>query len=218
MAKVANYREMLSYIRRAKNIFAKVQALSLVELTQRAHEEALINARSNFTGRNDRKLSGRLLNAIYTEFDLTGGRVPRAFLGTKGIPYGAVHEYGHPRIVPVRAKHLWVKLTNKGDFRRLTPTEFFKLRNENNKPSKGDSDKPQRKIRFSIFRSKKGNLIAARIEQFKKKLKITPLFALKDQVKIPERPYLRPAIKTALNIRNVRAAFNKHLRVEIEKG
>jgi len=178
---------MVDYIKGMNNAFTRGYSLALLQATIDAERLAKRNATRQFTGRRNRKLSGRLLNSIYSGFTEAGG-MPQSFIGTKGIPYGAVHEYGHDGIKPVKAQHLWVKMWGGAadKFRRMTPTDFIKeMRN-----SKA----------FQIFRSKAGNLLAfhvVKISGKKVKYKLTPLFHLRDEVKIKERPYLRPAIEEA---------------------
>lgn len=191
MGKVRDLRELSIYIRNTKSALVRGHAEAMLIVTGDAEAYAKRIATQKFTGRNGRKLSGRLLNAIYSGFTpfSAGQSLPVGFVGTRGIPYGRIHEYGG-RIVPKNAKHLWVKQWG-GDankFRRMTPREFIAAKQK--EPS-----------RFRIFRSKAGNLIAA-FQLIKnkasQKARITPLFILKNQVTIPERSYIREGIALAL--------------------
>jgi phage gpG-like protein len=118
----------------------------------------------------------------------------------RGIPYGAIHEFGGT-ITAKKAKHLWVKVDHKGKFKRLTPREFFELRRKEQTRARAKTTGRgggRRGKRYDIFRSKKGNLIAAEIDQLKSGNKIRPLFVLKKSVNIPARPYIQPAIAAAV--------------------
>lgn len=188
MPKVRDIRKLGKYIKDSHSAFVRGYSKAFLESLTVAENEAKKNVTKNFTGRHGRKLSGRLLNSIFTSIEISSDDLPRGFIGTQGIPYGAVHEFGDT-IRPKKAKHLWQKLHGKNTrkYRRMTPREFMTMRNSN----KG------RKEKFSIFRSKKGNLIAAVTQRIKNKNKITPLFWLRDEVTIPPRPYLGPAVAVA---------------------
>lgn len=178
--------ELAGYLRSTKDAVFKAHTLSLLKFLSEAEALAKRNVTRNFVGRRGRKLSGRLLNSIFTRVELrSGSQLPVGIIGTRGIPYGAVHEYGNDNIRPKKAKHLWVKQWGgKADkFRRMTPREFIAAK---------EADPRQ----YSIFPSKKGNLVAAWTPTDKE---VIPLFILRDRVSIPARPYIRPAIEEALN-------------------
>jgi phage gpG-like protein len=156
----------------------------LAEAEANAKRQAIIN----FSGRNNRKLSGRLLNSIYTGLkQKSDNEMPVGILGTRGIPYARIHEYGG-KIYPKKAKHLWLKQWG-GDadqFRRMTPREFIAAKQTDPK-------------HFKMFRSKRGNLIAAyEFMKGRSDPEIVPLFVLKDSVEMPERSFLRVGINKAL--------------------
>lgn len=167
----------------------KAHALAMLEIIQDAERRAKENAKRQFIGRNGRRLTGRLLNAIYSGFTpfRPGQSLPRGFIGTRGIPYGRIHEFGGT-ITPKTARHLWIKQWGgRADkYRRMTPREFIQAKEQ-------DPD------RFAILTSKRGGMIAAELEKRRNRpSNITALFVLKDKVTIPARPYLIPAIEDAL--------------------
>lgn len=188
MAKVLDILELAHFIRNTKDAFTRGYTLALIQTITKAEALAKRNSTQQFKGRWDRKLSGRLLNSIYSGYTMAQG-MPQGFVGTKGIPYGAVHEYGHEGIKPIKAKHLWQKLWggSADKFRRITPTDFV-------------SEMKQEASNFKIFYSKNGNLMAFHVLKLMGKpvkFKLTPLFWLRDVIKMPERPYIRPAIEEA---------------------
>ena len=199
MAKLRDIREMVGFVAGMKNAFIKGYGVALIEATVEAERQAKLNATAQFTGRRGRKLSGRLLNAIYSGYDLSG-ELPSAYVGVKGIPYGRVHEYGSKGlpggwITAKKAKNLWVKFYGGAadKFRRMTPTDYIQAMRQ---------DKA-----FRIFHSRSGNLIAFYITKLggkPAKFKLTPLFHLRpkdvDGVVIPERPYIRPAVQNAVKM------------------
>lgn len=193
-------REFRQILEKTRSRVIKGHGLALIETAQKARELAIKNAKKQFKGdpRIGRRLTGQLFKSIKVRFDRpTGVALPKAFLTVEGIPYGAAQEFG-ATITPKRAKNLWVKSDYNRPFKRLTPTEFIKLR-ETQKRENRSRDRSDRSARVSydIFKSKKGNLIAARVERLNKRAKVRPLFVLKKQVKLPERPYLRPAAEEA---------------------
>lgn len=190
--------DLVDYLHGTKEATFKAYTRSLLAFLSSAEAKAKRNATRQFIGRRGRKLSGRLLNSIYTSVDFNRGSsvVPIGVIGVRGIPYGKIHEYGGS-ITPKKAKNLWVKQWGgKADkFRRLTPSEFMDLKKSN--PSE-----------YAIFRSKKNNLIAAYTPAADQ---VIPLFVLRQRVDIPARPYLEPAIVEALE------DFPKHMRDNIRK-
>jgi hypothetical protein len=177
--------QLVDYVKKTQNATFKAYTRALLSMLSHAEAEAKRNITRQFVGRNGRKLSGRMLNSVFfdVQFDASKGNLPIGVFGTRGIPYGRIHEYGG-EIRPKKAKHLWLKQWGgRADkFRRMTPTEFIKEKNSNPKE-------------YKIFMSKKNNLIAAYTPA---NGDIVPLFVLRQRVTIPERPYLRPALETAL--------------------
>lgn len=176
--------EIVAFMKSLKKISQKARAISMIELIEIARGEALKNARKQFIGRNDRKLSGRLFNSIFGGYKTTANGI-EGYIGTKGIPYGGIHEYGGT-IKPKNARNLWLKNWTgvPKELKRITPTEFFNLMKQD-------------KSRFALFKSKAGNQIAWYNKKTKTKSQWIPLFFLKKSVEIPSRPYLRPAIQVA---------------------
>jgi len=183
-------KQLSAHIAKTSNLMRKSRDEALLRTAINATMQAKINSTKQFTGRWGYTLSGRLLNSIQYRFDKgTEGKI-EAYVGAYGIPYGAIHEFGG-KIVPKDAKYLWMRLpaTNmKGSpWRRLSPSEFYK---KAKKVSSG----------FYYFTSKKGNVFAAYkdpdLDDDEGKPEL--LFWLRDSVKIPERPYLRPAVATEM--------------------
>jgi len=201
MASKRDITKLVEFLKSTKNASLKAYTKTLMAFLSEAEALAKSNATRQFTGRRGRKLSGRLLNSIFTMVRPPSGNnpLPVGIIGTRGIPYGAIHEYGSGSkgITPKRAKHLWVKQWGgKADqFRRLTPREFIQLKEQN--PSE-----------YKIFRSKKNNLIAAYEPAAGQ---VVPLFVLRERVDIPERPYIRPAVEKALE------SFPREMRANIKK-
>lgn len=184
-------------IRGANSKIIKAHGLALIQAGKDAEKMAKKNAINNFKENSSkrqatgRRLTGQLLKGISTVFQVSTAELPKVALQVKGVPYAAIHEYGGD-ITPKKAKNLWIKLDYRSPYKRMTPTEFIQIMGFGRvKLSRGS-------IAYAIINSKKGNKIAAEIRGFKKaETKIRPLFVLKKRVKMPERPYLRPAAKKA---------------------
>lgn len=226
MAKRArNIRQLTNFARRTKDVYLAAHIDTLIRITQDAHLKTIKNAKRNFTGRGGRKLTGNLMKSINVGFegDFTRTKnissLPIGVI-TVGTPYGAIHEFGGD-IEPVKANDLWVKVEHKGRWRHLTPTEFFELKAKAKTRRKaqgrlmskglsvdGRGSKVRRKMKkedFAIIPGKKGD-VAVHIRKGKRKDKITPLFALKQFVKMPPRPYVGPAVGSALKFYRVKYA------------
>lgn len=202
---VRNIKELSQYLRRTRSAIVRGHAETMLRVTLEAEALAKRNATKVFIGRNGRKLSGRLLNSIFSSFTPfnEGQSLPRGYIGTRGIPYGAIHEFGG-QIEPVQAKWLWIKQHGgpADQFRRLTPKEFVAKMKAKDR-------------RFKIVG--KGTTGKVAIFQALKDSDPIKLFALASSVTIPARPYLRPAVEEvfekygpiarkvmAKNIRNVK--------------
>ena len=214
MAKQRNIRELTKYMMATRSAVIRGHSAAMIELTLDAEKRAKVNAKTQFIGRGERTLTGRLLNSIFSGFTLTQGRsLPSGFIGTRGIPYGRVHEYGDT-IRPVKAKHLWVKnFRGKAKkFKRMTPKEWFTQFKSSvgSSGSAGSGKNAKQKFQFGFNRA--GEPYAAGVNN---KGEFTPLFFLKDEVKIPARPYLTPAVRDAMA--NYPRAANKHLRSALSK-
>jgi hypothetical protein len=183
MATVRNIKELSAYIRKTRSAIVRGHAETMLRVMQDAEAVAKKNATREFIGRNGRRLSGRLLNSIFSGFDafIPGQSLPRGFIGTRGIPYGRIHEEGGT-IVPKTAKWLWVKqYGGKADqFRRMTPREFVEKMNKKDR-------------RFKII-GKQGGKGKVAVFDALRNGDYVKLFALAQSVDIPARPYLRPAV------------------------
>jgi len=183
--RVRQISEIVDFIKSTASAWDRIISKTLLATMLRAELEAKKNAKRQFIGRNDRRLTGTLLNSIYSSVyrDSDGDIIGQ--LGVKNIPYGAIHEFGSSGlpggvIKPVNAKKLWIPQHRFAG--RMTPREFIRLKQRY----------PER-----FFLSDK---VAGEWVNPKAKVKrLTPLFFLTDQVKMPERPYLRPALAVALN-------------------
>lgn len=192
MGKVRPLSQFLTAIKRTESIAVKAHGLALIATTQAAERFAKLHYQRQFPGSEQRMgyvKSGRLLNSIYSDYDASN---LRSFVGVRGIPYGAIHEYGGT-IVPKKAKNLWVRspaINKKGSkYRRMTPSEFYQRAKDNRDPSG----------KYVYWKAKSGATIAAVFEKVgKNKERFTPLFFLRKKVKIPARPYIAPGIKQAI--------------------
>ncbi len=135
------------------------------------------NSTQQFTGRNDRRLSGRLLNSIYSGVEKSGPDFV-GVLGVRDVPYAAANEFG----VTVKPKpdnkmqRLWIpQRKNSG---RMTPKEFINLK----RARPGD---------YFLNDKVAGKWMNKRTRR------LTPLFFLVKEATIPERPFLRPALEMA---------------------
>lgn len=228
MAKVKNIRQMTNYMMRVRNVYLAAHIDTLLRVTNEALAETIKNEKKQFTGRNERRLTGNLMRSTTAEFsgdfrtvkNIT--RLPRGFIVVK-TPYAAIHEHGG-EIRPKKAKNLWIKLAHSGKFKRMTPTDFFNARKraslreiaQSRLLSKGltapsaRGSKVRRQMVLEQFEIIPGqrpkSRIAAHIVRTKRGLKVTPLFALAKRVKMPSRPYVGPAIKRALMLYGVKYA------------
>jgi phage gpG-like protein len=179
MAKVLNILDIAKFLNESSSAVNRALTLAQIVSIKKAEVEARNVAQQNFVGRNDRRLSGALMNNIYSGFESSDKGIPSAFLGVKSIPYGAIHEYGSGGlpggvIRPVRAQKLWIP--HRANAGRMTPREFINLMKA----------QPNRYFitRSGAFREDGLNVYV-------------PLFFRVDQVRIPARPYLRPGIAQA---------------------
>lgn len=190
MTTALDIKELPRFIKESGDAVDKAISLAQIVHIQRAQVEARKNAQENFIGRNDRRLSGALMNNIFTGYEREAGNDSvTAFIGVKNIPYGAIHEFGG-EIKPVKARKLWIPArANAG---RMTPREFI-----------------------NIMRSDDRYFITPKGAFREDGAGITPLFYRVDKVKIPERPYLRPALATAYE--NFADTFMRFYKQEVEK-
>lgn len=222
MATTKNIRGITNYIKRLHDVYLAAHVKTLVAITFDAQKRTIKTVRQKFTGRGGRRLTGQLMRSINSGFEGDFRRVknvtklPMGFISV-AVPYAAIHEFGSDGlpsgvITPKRAKNLWIKLVHSGKFKRITPTEFMKAMNEG--PTKrvfgptktGRQRKPVTED-FAII-GKKDRKTAIHIMRRGKTRKVTPLFALRKQVKIPKRPYVGPSIRAALRFYNVRYGVN----------
>lgn len=193
---VKNLSELFEYVKTLGEVSERAATLAVIETGQYAHVEAINNARKQFTGRNGRTLSGALQNSIYAEYEIPPGeKIPELHLGTKGIPYGRIHELGG-EIKPVKAEKLWIP--NYKYAGRMTPKEFMNLRKQNPKQYTLTPD-----IAGIVVNPEDSNS------------DIKPLFMRVDHVTMPARPYLTPAMQKA-SLAFMRF-FVKHLANEVKR-
>jgi len=189
---IYDFGQIVEFIKNAKTMFDRAKAKALVRTVLEGERMAKRNAIENFTGRNNRRLSGGLLNAIYSSVVVENGD-PAGFVGVRNIPYARIHEYGSAGlpggvIRPKKAKKLWIP--NHPIAGRMTPREFVNL-------MKGD---PRR---YDIFGH--ATQIAARwtggynIVDGEERKVWSPIFWLVNRSKIPARPYLTPAVEKAVD-------------------
>jgi phage gpG-like protein len=195
MPKVLDMQELVAFIREMPKGIDRAATLAQLAVIQDAELRAKKNAQANFIGRNGRRLSGALMNSIYSGFEKSSNsRYPVAFIGVRNIPYGAIHEFGGT-ITPKKAKNLWIpKQPNAG---RMTPREFMNLRRAN--PSQ-----------YFLNDKVAGRWIGAQARS----RQLIPLFFLTKKSVIPERPYLRPAMEVAVEAFDGR--FEHFLKAELD--
>jgi len=181
-------------IRNIKDGFKRANALAAVQMAQRAELLAKKNIIKNFTGRHGYTLTGRLLNSVFWVLDKKGNKgFPQILFGTRGIPYGEIHEFGG-EITPKKAQNLWIKNHRAPkQFKRMSPTEFMAAK----------ASKPSQYLilnQTAFFRDAPAK-VALRNTALKgvktSSAQWFALFFLVKHVTIPARPYLRPAIKEA---------------------
>lgn len=176
-----NITQLVKHIKGLSDRIAIAQTKAFIATMMLAESFAKRNVTKNFTGRHNRILTGGLLNSIYSDYKISGNTITGE-LGTKGITYGAIHEYGGT-ITPTKAKKLWMPIhANAG---KMTPREFFNLKQGNSKQY-FLNDNVAGRVR---------NPVRGKGE----KASIIPLFMLLDKVEIPARPYLRPALQDAFD-------------------
>ena len=187
--KIKNIKDIARYIETTRSKVVRGHAENLLKIVANAEAYAKKNATKQFIGRNGRKLSGRLLNSIYSGFDKLNASqsLPKGFVGTRGIPYGRIHELGG-EIVPKKAKFLWMKDHTSRKFRRITPREFI------SRMKKDD--------RFQLRMGQKGGVAVYLKGRRKKKKNMSVsdfqvLFRLTKKVRMPKRPFLQPAADKA---------------------
>lgn len=174
--------QLRDYISRCENTMSRAFYKAMIATTQEIEKQAKINARKEFRGRNDRKLTGGLLNSIHTGYVLEGTEF-QGFVGTQGIPYGRIQELGG-KIEPVKAKKLWLPVYKNAG--KMTPREFVRLTQTN-------------PAYYHMF-----DKVAARwtgaydYVSGKLKKEYEPLFFLRDEVNLKARPYLTPAVDVGL--------------------
>jgi phage gpG-like protein len=164
--------ELVKHVGEIKDKIQVAKVKAFIATMQLAESFAKRNSTQQFTGRNNRTLTGNLLNNIYVSYKIQGDKMIGE-LGVKTIPYGAIHEFGGI-IEPKKAKKLWIP--QYANAKKMTPTEFMNLKKSNSRE-------------YFLNDKVAGRKIGER--------SIIPYFYLVDQVKIPERPYLRPALQEA---------------------
>jgi phage gpG-like protein len=214
MAETRNIREIVKYVRGLQTMRQKAYTVALIETATLARGEAIKIARTQFIGRNGRKLSSQLLDRIFSSIDTDPGKeYPTAYVGTYGIPYGRIHEYGGT-IRPKKAKFLWIKQWEgvPGFLRRITPKEFF-INMKKMPHVYGIIDQvafyfgTKRKVKL-----RKGETFG---QAHKRLGEFISLFILRKSVKMPERPYLRPAVK--ISVRGFSALATKRFAELVSK-
>jgi len=174
--------QLQTKIQKLTKAYDKAVLYTLAKLGSYAKLEAIKNSKEQFTGRGQRTLTGRLMNSIFWKIDKFNGK-DTAFVGTRGIPYGRLHELGGI-VKPKRAKFLWIKspfAAKKGSkFKNFTPKDFYLA-------TKTDPS--------HYFYG--GSFGTTGTAMYKRGKTIQALFFLKKEVWMKSRPYLRPAATSA---------------------
>lgn len=187
--KVRNIQQLARYIENTRSKILRGHAETMMKVVAQAEANAKAIAKNKFIGRNGRKLTGRLLNSINSGFYTINKTqsLPRGYIGTKGIPYGRIHELGGT-IIPKKAKFLWMKDHTSKKHRRMTPTEFIQSMKKDD--------------RFQLRMGTKGGVAGYLKGRRKKKKNMSisdfqVLFRLTKKVRMPKRPFLQPAANKA---------------------
>ena len=155
-----------------------------------------------------KKLRGQVLKKreglLSSSIQLSGAQgkvttVGDSMIGTLGtnMEYAAVQEYGGT-IRPKHGKYLAIPITRKYGGQALT--------------DRGRSRGRPRDFKDTFFAvSKKGNLIMFG----KYNGKVVPLFAMKKEVKIPKRPYMKPSLQEKAG--DIIKFFSEDIQKHIEK-
>lgn len=128
--------------------------------------------------------TGRLLN-VWGENKTVdvSGNTATGTISSKGVPYAAIHEFGGK--IRSQGKKLSIPLSpnRRADGApKITLKELF-----------GG-------LGSRVFITKNGVVMLATQAKKNKFTKMTPMFVFKDEVTIPARPYIRPAIEESKNI------------------
>lgn len=187
MATFGDLQDVVRYIRSLDDKFEAQTMKALLATSQMAKKYAVENSKREFIGRNGKTLGGTLSNNIISGLEDGDGRYPDIYAGTKTIPYGRIHEYGG-EINPVKAKKLWIP--QYAAAKKMTPREFMDKMRAN----------PKMYHLFPGAAMKATGPINGPLGSKKSAQRgWIPLFFLVDQVKMPERPYIRPALKSAMS-------------------
>lgn len=153
-------------------------AKAIIETTEMAYKDAVLNARKNFNNTPGRTRTGQLMNAIFRGYNKEKGE---GFIGVRS-PYGAIQEFGGT-VVPKNAKHLWVKnyIGVDGQFKRWQPKDFM--------------DAAEKDSSFFIFKNPHTKKLLAAHRKGPAAMEF--LFSLVSKSTLPERPYIRPAVEAA---------------------
>jgi hypothetical protein len=205
MARVYEIRELAGVISRIGDTTRRAHIAALIRTVQLGEKLAKINSRNVFKGTRIRPKTGNLMNSIFSGYVLNssgddiaegvvGVRSKKGNAGTR--PYGRIHEYGGP-IVPRKAKNLWIPLLGPkttglaSPYRNMSPSDFV------------DAMKRKGPVAIvSLQRSTKSGKV---------KQKVIAMFALRQHVEMPERPYVRPAVREALK------AHAGHAELELKR-
>jgi hypothetical protein len=220
MARIYEIRELAGVISRIGDTTRRAHIAALIRTVQLGEKLAKINSRNVFKGTRIRPKTGNLMNSIFSGYVLNssgddiaegvvGVRSKKGNAGTR--PYGRIHEYGGP-IVPRKAKNLWIpllgpKTTGPGSpYRNMSPSDFVDAMKQR---------QANAAARFAIIPGRKGPVAIVsmrnRSKARKVKEKVIAMFALRQHVEMPERPYIRPAVREALK------AHKGHAELELKR-
>ncbi len=191
MAVFHTMQDVVRYIKNLDPGIEKATMKSLLATSVATEGFAKQNVKRQFTGRNDRTLSGMLLNNTYATLESGDGKFPDIVSGVRTIAYGAIHEYGSGglpggAITPQKAKKLWIP--QHAVSKKMTPKEFINAMKSN----------PHM---YHLFPGMAAKIVGPQIRGARRSNQAwIPLFYLVDKVKIPERPYIRPALQSAMAV------------------
>lgn len=195
MADTVDLSEVVAMFKQSHDVVQRASIKAMLVTMSEAEVEAKKNIKRQFTGRNDRTLTGMLLNSTYQGFEVEGDNL-EGFLGVKKLPYARIQEYGGT-ITPKKAKHLWIPQYAVSG--RMTPRDFMNLK-KSNPDMYFLSDKVAGKWRGYGNETNRD---------------LIPLFYLVDEVEMPARPYLTPALEMAQ--KKYPDRFERYFKEEMER-
>jgi len=162
---------------------------ALARLGMAGEQRAKSNIRKTF-GYAGKTRTNNLMNSIFWDLRSTGRKLV-AVIGSRGVIYARLQEYGYKDLKPVHARFLWIGLRDqwrKGSkFAKMTPREFVTAKEK--EPGK-----------YFFFKrgepfSRYADMAIAGARTSDRKDGLRRLWQIRSSVTIPARPYLLPAVR-----------------------